>query len=207
MKDRKAWVICSSVPDDWGAVRLMKAGEGGSELVLSNRSTGLPMEIPADGILQIVGQKKNQPEDVDLTPKVLARVVVPDRVRKALVILSPVDNHPNGWAFDVDVVDLADFKGGGWLFMNTSPLKVSVELGDETTEIPSGELKLFNDAIQAQSTKMAIRYLPRETEKQEWRILSASTVFIYPTRREICLFTWNKEHQRIDYHGITFTQM
>jgi hypothetical protein len=34
--------------------------------------------------------------------------------------------------------------------------------------------------------------------------LSASTVVLQSTRREICIFSWDAGLERVDYHGITF---
>lgn len=35
-------------------------------------------------------------------------------------------------------------------------------------------------------------------------LLRASPVVLLPTRREICIFSWDPRFGRIDYHGLTF---
>jgi hypothetical protein len=35
-------------------------------------------------------------------------------------------------------------------------------------------------------------------------MLSASTIVLQSTRREICIFSWDVSLERVDYHGITF---
>jgi hypothetical protein len=51
---------------------------------------------------------------------------------------------------------------------------------------------------------MPIRYRYFHPVENEWKMLSASTVGIMPTRREICIFSYDERFKRIDYHGITF---
>ena len=35
-------------------------------------------------------------------------------------------------------------------------------------------------------------------------MISASTIVLYPKRREICIFSWDTRFNRIAYHGLTF---
>jgi hypothetical protein len=54
---------------------------------------------------------------------------------------------------------------------------------------------------------VAVSYSYFHPEKNEWKVLSASTIVLYPTRREICIFSWDPRFKRMDYHGITLPVM
>ena len=51
---------------------------------------------------------------------------------------------------------------------------------------------------------MPIMYQFHDPEAGKWKLITASTVVLRPTRREICIFSWDERYQRVDYHGITF---
>ena len=52
-----------------------------------------------------------------------------------------------------------------------------------------------------ENTPIAYHYF--DPNDDDWVLLSASTVVLRPTRREICVFSWDPRYRRIDYHGIT----
>jgi hypothetical protein len=49
-----------------------------------------------------------------------------------------------------------------------------------------------------------IRYSYFHPVIKVWKMLSASTVVLRSTRREIWIFSWDPRFKRVDYHGITF---
>ena len=51
---------------------------------------------------------------------------------------------------------------------------------------------------------MPIRYNYFHPVQQKWKMLSASTIVLYSTRRDICIFGWDPKYDRIEKHGITF---
>jgi len=104
-------------------------------------------------------------------------------------------------------MNLAEFKGVSWLFLNTTETKVGVDLGGSKIEIKPGESKIIANNPSSNPTNMAIRYYFQHPNKSEWKVLSASTVAIYPNRREICIFSWDPRYKRVNYHGITFPVM
>lgn len=207
VKGRMAWFVTTGIPEDMENPVKVLSGKQFIEVTLSKRSPSMPVKVPKDGILQVVRKVEN-PEDPD-KPKyhILAHTLVPEGVSNTLVILMPVENDPKGLAFHSRVVDLANFKGGSWMFLNTSPVKVGVELGKTKAEINPGETKMIVGKKSSDPTNMTIRYFFKHPEKAEWKILNASTVVVYPTRREICIFGWDKRYNRMNYHGITFPVM
>jgi hypothetical protein len=205
VKGRKAWFVHTSMPEGMENPVPLMTGNDISELMLSKRSPSAPVKIPGDGILKLV--RKVDPPPVDGKPAYLtvAQVMVPEGVKQALVILSPAEKNPQGLLWETKVMDLALFKGGSWLFLNTTPLKVGVDMGGNKMEIASGESMVYGDGLKTEPVNMTIRYFFHHPKKSEWKIISASTVAIYPNRREICIFSWDKRFQRIDYHGITLS--
>jgi hypothetical protein len=204
-RGRTAWFVSTSMPEGMENPVTLMIGKDISELMLSKRSPSVPVKIPGDGILKLV--RKVDPPPVDGKPAYLtvAQVMVPEGVKQALVILSPAEKNPQGLLWETKVMDLAVFKGGSWLFLNTTPLKVGVDMGGKKLEIAPGESMVFGDGIKTEPVNMTIRYFFHHPKKSEWKIISASTVAIYPNRREICIFSWDKRYQRMDYHGITLS--
>jgi len=40
--------------------------------------------------------------------------------------------------------------------------------------------------------------------EKKWKMITSTTVVVQPTRREICVFSWDAKRKRIDYQGATF---
>ena len=51
---------------------------------------------------------------------------------------------------------------------------------------------------------MPIIYNYYHPEQKKWKLLTASTVVIMPTRREICVFNNGSRLGKIEKHGILF---
>ena len=93
------------------------------------------------------------------------------------------------------------------MYLNMTNMKIGVKLGEEKILVNPGEDKIQNSDQVSEPTNETVSYSYFHPEKTEWKIISASTVAIYPTRREICIFSWDPRFDRIDYHGITFPVM
>jgi hypothetical protein len=176
-------------------------------LTLSKRSASEAVKIPTDGILRVVRKIEN-PEDPNL-PKylTLAQANIPEGVNKALIILVPVAANPSGLVFQAKVQDLAAFKGGDFLYLNLTKMNVGVELGNTKLEIKPGEIKIYNAPTLTTSINVPVSYNFYHPKEKQWTLISASTIALHSTRREICIFSWDSGYERIDYHGITFPVM
>jgi len=206
-KDRLAWFIYTRMPEDMENPVSVMSDKDVVPVTLSKRSASDPVKVPADGIIRIVrkAEKPKDPENPEYLT--LAQALVPEKVEQSLIILTPSDPNPEGLVFQCRVVDLAGFKGGSILYLNMTQKEVRVELGKIKTIIKPDESEFFSDPALSKPASMAINYSFYHPEKKEWKMLSSSTIVVYPTRREICLFSWDPRYERIDYHGISFPVM
>lgn len=201
---RVAYFVYTSMPEEVDNPVTVMTGKDLAQLTLSKRSTSEPVKIPADGIIRLVRRMENPQDPAKPTFLTLGQVQIPDGVGKALVILVPVPKTQSGLLFRAKVQDLAAFKGGDYLYLNLTTMQVGIEMGTTKIALPPGETKIYTAPDLAVSTNMPIRYSFYHPTQQQWKMLSASTVVLQPTRREICIFSWDARFNRVDYHGITF---
>lgn len=203
-KGRLAWMVHTAMPDGVKNPIKVLSGKELVEVTLSKRAPSEPLKIPADGVLRIVEKIEPAPEDPEKAYRTLGQAMVPKEINKALLILSPAPKNASGVLFTIQIQDLASFKGGATMYINSTNTKVGVEWGkDNPVVIESGKFKIQEFPSLTGATSTPIRYSFYHPEKEEWIVLSASTIAIYPTRREICIFSWDPRFKRIDYHGIT----
>ncbi len=202
---RNAWLICTSIPEGLENPVKVMAGKELTQVTLSKRAASEPIKIPADGTIRLVKEISN-PENPDKpTYQTLAQAVIPQEMKKALIILVPTAKKPEDLIFNTRIKDLSKFTAGSSLYMNLTNLKVGVSLGEENLLVEPGQDKVYVSPKSNQVMNIPVRYSFYHPTKNQWRIISASTIALYPTRREICIFSWDEEYQRLDYHGLTFS--
>jgi hypothetical protein len=201
---RSAWFACISKPDGLENPVKVMSGADITELELPQYMASEPLKIPEDGILRIV-RVVPDPENPG-KPKilVLAQVQVPAGVRQALIILAPLPKPGGDLLFQASVQDLADFKGGDRLYINLSDTDIAVQLGDTAVAVSARRSKIYSAPKLAEPTNMPIMYKFYHPERKEWKLLSASTVVLRPTRREICIFNNGSRLGNIKKHKILF---
>lgn len=203
-RGRLAWFVATSIPEGLENPITVMSGKDIVEVTLSKRSPSVPVKIPQDGILRFV-RKVDGPVIPGKPPYVtLAQATVREGVAKALVILVPAAERQDDLIFNSTVHDLAKFKGGDWMFLNLTNVKVGVNMGKTNIEIKPSETRIFEAPTLAKPVNMPIRYRYFHPVHEDWKMLSASTIVLYPTRREICIFSIDPRFQRIEYHGVTF---
>lgn len=201
---RLAWIIAVSLPEGLANPVEVKAGDETSQLELSKRSIGPPVKIPEDGMIRLVGEIPN-PEDPDKPFRgTIAQARIPETVEDALVILIPLREPADQLMFEVKVKDLADFKGGDTLYLNTSPREIQVESRGEKIQVGTGEMRVDASPKAPKVESISVTYSFMDPRKQAWSSLGTSMLVVRPTRREICIFSWDPRLERIDYHGVTF---
>ena len=201
---RVAWFVYTSMPEGVENPVNVMTGKEIIQLTLSKRSASEAVKVPADGILRLVraaADPQNPKKTIYLT---LAQANIPDSVAKALVILAPAAPGKGDLLFHTKVQDLATFKGGDYLYLNLTTLNIGVELGTVKMEIKPGETRIYDARNLDKSTNVPVKYSFYQPIEKSWNLLSASTVVLRPTRREICIFNWDSRFNRVDYHGITF---
>ena len=200
---RLAWFVATVIPDDLENPVQVMTGTELTEVTLSKRMASNPVKIPVDGIIRIVRPAEN-PDDPEKPPYItLAQARVPEGVSKALIILVPAKKTESGLVFNTKVQDLAKFKGGDYMYLNLTPVNIAVELGNTKIGLKPKDAKIYEAPVLSKSTNVPVRYNYYHEEQQKWKMLSASTITLRPTRREICIFSWDPRYQRVDYHGIT----
>lgn len=202
-RGRLAWFITTAIPDELeNPVRIM-TGSGTSEVLLSRRMVSGPVKVPADGIIRMV-RPVEQPTP-DAPPfEVLAEARIPEGVQKAAVILIPAGEEQAPLVYRTKVQNLAEFGGGDYLFMNLTTANIMVRLGDKEVGLRPGKSDIYRAPALDNAVNTPISYHYYHPGREEWKLLSASTVVLRPTRREICVFSWDPRFKRVNYHGITF---
>lgn len=202
-KGRLAWFVYTSMPEGLENPVSVMAGKDISQVLLSRLSPSAPVKVPADGILRIVRKIEN-PNDPDKPAYLtLAQAAVPETVRAAMVILIPAAKKKDGLVFNAKVHDLAAMKGGDTMFLNMTGLRIGIELGKEKFIVTPGQGKIHNPLGNQKSASLPIRLSYFHPERGEWDMITASTVALYSTRRELCIFNWDSGFQRVDYESIT----
>lgn len=203
-KGRVAWFIYTNVPEGLENPVSIMTGKDLHQVVLSKLSPSDPVKIPADGIVRIVRKIENPADLKKPEYLTLAQATVPEDVTKAMIILMPVAKNSNGLLFQTKVQDLAALKGGDTMFLNMTQLKIGVELGKAKIEIDPGQVKIHNPLGSSKSVSLPIRISYYHSQRKEWTMITTSTVALYSTRREMCIFNWDSRFNRVDYESITF---
>lgn len=202
---RLAWFVATSIPEDVENPINVMTGTKIIKVSLSKRMTSEPVKIPADGILNVVREVENKKDPTKPAYQTLAQAQIPDGMKDVLVILVPSPREKGSPPlFKTKVQSLASFKGGDYLYMNLTNLAIAVQLGDDKMGVKPGEVVIHSAGKLDKPTNTPVSYYFSDPAKDEWKLISASTIVMQPTRREICIFSWDANFDRVDYHGITF---
>ncbi|MFK7911148.1 MAG: hypothetical protein AB8F34_11205 [Akkermansiaceae bacterium] len=205
LRGRLAWIVATGIPDDIDNPVTVQIGKDLKKVTLSKRSPSLPIKIPQSGIIRIVKQVPN-PEHPDEPMWItLGQAKISEDVKKAMIILVPIQpKKGSSLIFHTTVKDLAGFRGGDSLYINLSKIEVAVRLGEKALKLNPGDIKVHSARGVTKPTNTPISYHYMHPVKKKWSLISASTVVIRPTRREICIFSWDTKFKRLNYHGVTF---
>ena len=206
-RGKKAYFVCTSFPKGFKNPITVRTGKKIQQVELSKRSASDPIKLTASGIVEVVELKENPAEGED-PYQVIAKAVVKTTSKDSLIILSPAEAKKTGstQVYSTSVQDLTKFKGGDYLYINLSPTEIVVKLGDKKLRVKPRSSKIYDAKNLKKAVNVATSYGYLDKGSKQWKLLSASTVVLRPTRREICVFGWNKKFNRVSYHGITFTE-
>ena len=206
-RGRSAYFIYTSMPQGVENPVTILTGQETQQLILSKRAASTAVKIPADGTIRLIRKLAAAPAPGAPPYQVIAQAVIPETITQALVILAPIKPTPEGLLFQCKVQDLATFKGGDYFFLNMTKLNVAVEMGSTKIPLKPGHSHIYKSPTTTDAVNMPIRYSFFDEARKEWNVISASTVVLYGTRREMCIFSWDSVYERIDYHGITVPVM
>lgn len=204
-RGRLAWIVATGIPDDIDNPITVQTGKDLTKVTLSKRSPSQPIKIPQSGIIRVVKQVPNPEKPEELMWIILGQAKISEDVKKAMIILVPIEKKKDSnLIFHTTVKDLAGFRGGDSLYINLSKMEVAVRLGDKALKLSPGDIKVHSAKGITKPTNTPISYHYMHPVKKKWSLISASTVVIRPTRREICIFSWDTRFKRLNYHGVTF---
>ncbi len=201
---RTAWFACLGLPDNLENPVKVLGGQEMIDVELSKFMTSAAVKIPADGIIRIVRQVPD-PANQDKTKLlILAEAKIPENVREALIILAPVSKPEADLVFKCMVQDLASFKGGDRLYINLSDTNIAVQLGETNVAVPALQAKIYSSPALTEPKNMPITYRFYHPQEEKWKMFSASTIVVRPTRREIYIFNNGTRLGNIKKHSILF---
>ena len=202
---RSAWFACiAAIPDGVENPVNVMGGKDITEVEIPRYMASEPVEIPEDGILRIVRAIPDPEKPGETKYLVLAQAAIPAHVREALIILSPLPKPEGDLVFLAKVQDLASFKGGDRLFINMSTSQIRVNLGNDKVIVAPGQADIYEAPRLAKPTNTPIMYEFFATQDKKWKLITASTVVLRPTRREICVFNSGTRVGNIKKHKILF---
>ena len=202
---RAAWFACiSDLPEGVGNPVKVMSGEDLTDLELPRFMTSEPVKIAADGIVRIVRVVPDPENPTKPKILVLAEAIIAEGVREALIILAPLPAPKGDLMFLTKVQDLASFKGGDRLYLNMSTSQIRVRLGKDNVTVAPGQANIYESPALAKPENVAIMYEFYAPEEKKWKMITASTVVLRPTRREICVFNTGTRPGNIRNQKILF---
>jgi hypothetical protein len=201
---RSAWFVYTEMPDGVENPVKVMGGKDLTEVQLEQYMASAPVKIPDDGVMRIVRVVPDPANQAKPNYLVLAEAKIPENVREALIILVPLAKPEGNLIFQAKVQDLAAFKGGDRLYINMSDTDIAVQLGDTNTPVPAKQAKIYSSPKLTEPTNMPIMYRFFHPEEKKWKVMSASTVVLRPTRREIGIFNNGSRLGNIKNHKIIF---
>lgn len=195
--------VCAAIAANTPDLLKFASGDALIEVQLSTRSPGPLFPVGEDGLIQLGVETGN-----DTNPfRPLARSRMPEGMRRAIAILLPREERPDGTCYDVLLIDENKIGGGDVYFLNTLPHRCIVKLDDNTLHLESGNSLIHRTRGRQQTHNSSVaigveRILP-ESGDSSWDMISASTWRLMPTRAEICIIYLNHEYQRPALKGLT----
>jgi hypothetical protein len=204
VRGRRAWFVATAIPDGLENPVAVLTGEDLVQVTLSKRMASGPVKIPADGLIRIVREVPNPDGAAEPAYLTLARARIPETMAEALIILIPVGKKESNLVYRAKIQDLASFTGGDHLYLNLTTANIAVQLGTAKIALKPGVARIYDAPALEKSTNVPVSYQYFHPTQKKWKLLSASTIVLRSTRREICVFSWDPRYERVSYHGITF---
>lgn len=204
---RRAWVVVANTPESLANPLPVMSGGKVHEVRLHPREIGDPIPVDKNGAIRVV--KAITKPNGEIAYEDLARCVMAEGVREALIVLVAKEEDEEGLLFKSKVIDLSKFKEGGCLYVNLVKTKIGITIGEEKATVPPGGMEFINLPGDQKAVVKPIRFfyeIPKKAEDKEaeWKLMTASRMAIYRSRREICIFFYDKEIENVNFRGIHF---
>jgi hypothetical protein len=201
---RLAWFAYSHLPETVQNPVKIISGKDLLLVTLSKRRVSEPVKIPQDGVLRLVREEPDPDKPGKMLLITIAEALIPQEVKEALVILIPLSKPDGNRLFRTKIQTLEEFRGGDWLFMNLTNAEIGIRLGGVNTLVKPNGIGIRSNRDLSGPVNMDFNYNYKLAGETEWRLLTASTTVVMPSRREICIFSVNPHNSRISYNGLTF---
>ena len=201
---RRAWIVVADSTESLANPLTVLTAEKVLKVQMFAREVGDPIPVDKTGVVKVV-KVVNGP-DGKVAYQNLAVAQLGEKVREALIVLIPKGEKEEGLMFKSNVIDLADFKKGGCLYVNLVKTHIGITIGDLKAKVPPGGIKFINALENQKDDVLPIRFvyeIPKDP-KPDWKLMTASQIPLYMSRREICIFFFNKEIENVDFRGMTF---
>ena len=180
------------------------SGKDVVDLELPRFMASKPVRIPEDGVIRIVREIPDPEDDTKVKYLVLAEATIAAGVDEALIILLPLPEPKGNLIFATMVQDLASFKGGDRMFINLSKTPVRIKFGETIVNVAPKKVNIYRPKNLARPTNMPVMYEFYHSVQKRWRMITASTIVLRPTRREINVFNEGTRIGNIQKHKILF---
>lgn len=201
---RAVWFACTSLPKGFENPCKVMSGKNLTELEIPRYMASDPVKIAEGGAIRIVREVPDPKDPEKIKYLILAEAKIPETVTKALIILMPLPEPKGDLLFTAMVQDLAGFKGGDRMFINLSNTHIRVRLGETRVNVAPKKVNIYKAPNLTKPTNIPIIYDFYHPEHKKWRILTASTVVLRPTRREINVFNEGSRIGNIKKHKVLF---
>lgn len=207
VKGRSLRVACVTVAPEspeslWMAFK-KKSTVNLVEIPLSTRSPGQPVKLSPGNTRVILGQKTGNEE----TPiEAQAIVNVPAEVRRGIALLIP-NGKKQGLRYHAHVIDEADYKYGDVYLLNLTTNPFQVRIAGRKINLTKGKSYIYKPSNREKAVNAPVqiycKFSNTGTTIEKWRLVTASTWRLRPTRKEFCVFYWNTQMGRPAIKALT----
>lgn len=185
----------------------MAQGDNLVEVPLNTRKPGDYYPISNTGTV-ILGKRTDDPEKPILP---LAIGSPPNQGKNFIGLLIPMPNSKKtqklGTRYHIHFIDEGKFRFGHCYFLNLTQKPILVNIDKKRITLRKGENKIFEPGNLAQPRNVAVsiycKFSPIRLQKENWRLITASTWRMRSTRKEFCIFYWDPAHNRPAIKALT----
>jgi hypothetical protein len=174
---RKAWLVATSMPDDVSNPLKILSNNELHEVKIYLRSIVHPVKVDDTGIVRAV--KEIVSDNGQVSYENLSLSTLPEGVREALIVLVPRKDGAAGLRFNSKVIDLAEFKGGGCLYVNLVGTKIGIVVGEHKALVKPGEMKFINALGEKEKEAKLVSFFYEVPKEEEWKLMNSFKKGIY----------------------------
>lgn len=195
--------VCAAIAPGTPDLIKIATTDGYVDVPLGTRSPGRFFPVGEDGLILLGLETGNETNPF----RPLARARMPENVRRAIAILFPREERPDGTCYNVLLIDENEIRGGDVFLLNMLEERCVVKLDDTTLYLESGKPRIHRSRGGREPHNLpvaiGVERNPPESGESSWEMITASTWRLMPTRAEVCIIYPNHEYQRPALKGLT----